>query len=893
MTGRRGGGDSPEGRPPRLPGWILRLLLSRDDAEAILGDLEEEYREVVLPARGRRAARRWYARMVADSIVHRWRRSRSDGLRPRSPAWPSPGVLLDRLWQDARFGLRGLRRYKGLTLAVMATLGVALGANTAMFAAVDGVLLKPLPYPDPAGLVTLWQASDRDPDAQNLVSIPNFRDWRARSRTVASMATVRSTSLTLTGFGDARLVQGAIVSEGFLDVFALPPVLGRGISAEEARVGGPPVVMVSETFWREHLGADPGVLGRTIDLDGTSHVLVGVVPAGFDYPEGAAFWIPEQIDIEQCGRGCVNNEVVGRLARGVPVDAAREEFAGIARAMAAEHGMEGYRINVVPMLDLVVGDVRRVLLLLMGAVGLVLLIACANVAGLLLARARMRADELAVRAALGADRRRLTGQLLVESALMAAGGGVVGLVMARVAIGVLQRGVGDVVPRLDGIGVDGSVLLFTGGALVAAVVLMGLGPALVASRASLANRMRGSAGRGATGRSRGRATLVATQVALSVVLVLGAALLLRTVVEVRSVPLGFEARDVHVVSFFLPPGRVPDSREVIRLHEAYGRALAALPGVESVGAAFGAPLSDIDVFSSVKVEGWAEADAPPAAGVRTVTPGYFETLGISLVSGRLPESGDRVGAPRVVWVNRTAARTWWPGGDPLGRVIDLSASVALPESEPRTVVGVVEDTRFYGPRRRAPLEVYIPHAQNGSRSLEYFYRLRPGAPTPLASAREALRRLDASVPLEDEGPLEARVARAGADARLWTALLGTFTVLALGLAAVGLFGVVAHQVSVRRREIGIRMAVGARSERVVRRMVAEGLRPGLTGLGAGLLLSILAVRLVKELLFGVTPSDALAWVGSTAVLLVVVVLAGLLPALRATRVSPAESLRTE
>jgi predicted permease len=535
-----------------------------------------------------------------------------------------------------------------------------------------------------------------------------------------------------------------------------------------------------------------------------------------------------------------------------------------------------------------VGDVRHALLLLLGAVGLVLLIACANIANLLLARASERVDEMAVRAALGAGRARLVEQLMSEAALLALGGGLIGLLLARLGLDAVLALPGLDLPRTEAVTLDGSVLGFTLAVVTASLVLFGLAPALALARRSLLVR-----GQGGTRRAPAPAALVAAQVALSVVLFLGTALLVRTILEVRSTDLGFGVERVHVLGLGVPPGEVVDADEAIRLHEEFRRTLEGLPGVVSVGAAFGAPLSAINVFSSVEIEGWAGSEPPPAAGVRTITPGYLATLGIALRAGRAPVPSDRIGAARVAWINETAARTWFGDADPLGRSLDLSASAGLPEAEDRTIVGVVADTRFDGPRRPAPLEVYIPHAQNGVRYLEYFVATREGAPPTASAARAALGTLAPGLPLQDLGALRRRVAGVEAETRLWAALLGVFTALALGLAALGLFGTVAYQVAVRRREIGLRMAIGAAAGAVVGLVLRQGLAPALVGLAAGLTLALGAVRLLDSLLFGVSPGDPTAWLGASAVLLVVIVLAALIPALRAVRIDPARTLRAE
>ena len=878
------------GLPPAFWSGLVEWLLDPVDADAILGDLEEEYRGDILPGRGPRAARRWYRRMVIDSIIRRWGRGRAAWLRPLSPRSPNPGNSMDQLSQDLRYGFRSLWRRPSFTAAVVVSLGLAVGVNTAMFALVDGVLLEPLPYAEPDELVTLWQANRERPNAQGAVSLPNFDDWRERSETVEVMASYRSTSLSVF-VGELPTVEsGAFVSDRFFEVFGARLISGRGIAYDEARSGGARAVVVSHEFWESRMGSDAGAVGSTIEIEGRGHTVVGIAPEGFAFPSRARLWIGEVIDPKTCGRGCVNFSVVGRLAPGASPEIARGEFASIATALETEHGLEGYRVNVVTLEELTVGDVRGALYMLLGAVGLVLLIACANIANLLLANARDRADEMALRSALGARRVRLTRQLMTESGILASGGGLVGLALAIGGIRIVRGMPGLDVPRLDQIGIDATVLLYTLAVVAAAVVLFGLAPALVLARSSLVDRLRSSA-RGSTGRSTGRSALVATQVALSAVLILGTALLVRTIAEVRSVPLGFEPEGLEIVDFSVPPSIAGD--EAIRLHEAFREALAAQPGIEAVVGGFGAPLSGINVFSSVRIPGWTAAEGPDAAGVRTVTPGYFETLGIALVRGRPPRPGDRVGSQRVMWINETAAERWFPGVDPIGRSVDLSASAGtVSEAEPRIVVGVVGDTRFDGPRRDVPLETYIAFAQSGVPSMQYFVRsgTEGGA---LSAARRVLADLEPSIPLRDLGSMGRWVASTEMESRLWTLLLGLFGLLALGLAALGIFGVVGYQVALRRREIGVRMAVGAHGWQVASLMLRQGLGPAVAGVVAGLALALLAVRLVRGLLFGVAASDPAAWVGTSLVLLVVAGLASWIPATRAVRVDPALSLRAE
>lgn len=874
--------------PPRRWTALVEGLLDPADAEAILGDLEEEYREVILPERGPARARRWYRRMVLKSIASRVARGRAQRLRPLSVVWPNPGGTMERLSQDLRFSIRSLWRRPGFSLAIVATLGVAVGVNTITFALVDGVLIEPLPYADSDRLITLWQASTESPEARGSVSLPNFRDWRERSRTVDPIASYRGTTLWVTEGGDAEVVPAALVSDRFFEVLGAQPILGRGIATDEARRGGSTAVVLSHGYWQARFAGDSRVVGSALEIDGTPYTVVGIAPEAFDFPEGARLWVGDVTYPANCGRGCVNLNAIGRLGPSVTMEAALEEFEAIGVAMTRDYGMNGFRANIVSLKELVVGDVRTILVVLLAAVFLVLLIACANIANLLIARSRDRADELAIRASLGAGRPRMVAQLVTESAVLAGAGGVVGLVISWLGVRRIRTVHGLDLPRIDNVSLDASVLFFTVAAAVAAVLFFGLAPSVMAARGSLRGRIRRD-----PARSRGRSLLVATQVGLSVVLLVGTALMARTVIELRAVDLGFEADGVQMLTLSVPEGEVPATMEAIRVYEGFVEGLSRLPGVTSVGAAFGAPLSDISIVSSVDVEGWSDAERPANAGVRTIMPGYLETLDIPLLSGRAIDRTDRLDARRVILVNQTAARAWFGSEDPVGRVVAISASAGLPEDRARTVVGVVADTRFAGPRRSVPPEVYIPHAQNGVRFMEIFVASSMSPPALLEEARRVLSGLGVRVPLQSAGPLEDRVATVEAEERLWTSLLGLFTTIALSLAALGVFSVVAYQVALRQKEIGVRIAMGASGATVTRMILGQGLWPAVVGLALGLAVARSAVRTLEGQLFGVARSDPASWVGTALVLLLVAAIASLVPALRTVRVDPARTLRHE
>lgn len=874
--------------PPRFWTRFLEQILDPADAEAILGDLEEEYREVVLPERGANRARRWYRRMVLKSIASRIGRGRARRLQPLTAIWPNPGGIMERLWQDLRFSVRMLWRRPGFSLAIIITLGIAVGVNTITFALVDGVLIEPLPYADSEDLVTLWQASTESPDARGSVSLPNFDDWRERSRTVDPIASYRSGTLWVTEGGDAELVPAALVSDRFFEVLGAHPILGRGIAPDEARPGGPNAVVLSHGYWQRRFAGADDVVGSTLEVDGDPYTIVGVAPQAFDFPEGAQLWIGEVLDPATCGRGCVNLHVMGRLEPGVSIEEARDEFEAIGVSMTGDYGMDGFRVNVVGLKELVVGDVQTILVVMLAAVLMVLLIACANIANLLIARSRDRTGELAVRVALGAGRPRVVAQLVTESAVLAGTGGVIGVGFAWLAILRIRTLHRLNLPRIDNVALDVSVLLFTLAAGAVAVLLFALIPSVMAARSSLRGRIRRE-----SARSRGRSLLVATQVGLCVVLLVGTALMARTVLELRAVDLGFEAQGVQMLTLSVPEGEVPRSEEAIRVYSDFLARLSQRPGVASVGAAFGAPLSDINIVSSVAVDGWMEAERPANAGIRSITPGYLETLDIPLLRGRAIDEADRLDAVPVMLVNETAAEAWFGGEDVIGQVVDLSASAGLPEDAPRTIVGVVADTRFRGPRRPVPPEVYIPHAQNGVRFMEIFVASSMAPQTLADEARAILSGLGVRTPLTVVGPLEDRVASIEAEERLWTSLLGVFAIIALSLAALGVSSVVAYQVALRQKEISVRIAVGAGGATVTRMILGQGLWPALVGLGVGLAVAASAVRMLEGQLYGIAPSDPASWVSTALLMLLVAGTASLIPALRTLRVDPASMLRQE
>ncbi len=798
--------------------------------------------------------------------------------------------------QDLRFGARSLLRRPGFTAAAEGTLALGIGATVAIFSVVNGVLLKPLPYPDPERLVVLWNVDTRTGGRTNGVDHPSVRFWREEvpELTLAGHAGVQP---TLTGMGEPEVLHGARVTNGLLEVFGLSPVLGRDITAAEDVPGGPDVIVISHAFWRERLAGDPGVLGRTLELDGRAWEIVGVAPQDFDFPNGSVFWRPQQHDETDCGHGCRYMGAIGRVAAGSTLEQAQERMDAASATLAREFpdAHRDDRIELQPVLDAQVEDVRTALLVLLGAVAMVLFIACANVANLLLVRSSDRVGEVALRATLGAPRTRIVRQLLTESLLLSIVGGVLGVALASWGVAAMVRIAPAGIPRLDEAGLDGRVIGFALLLVLAVTALFGLAPALKLARSPL-NAAMGGSRRTAGGRRSGlsRSLLLSGEVAVSLMLLLGAGLLFGTLRGIRSQDLGYATERVERFRVSTPESRY-DTEATIRFFEELERRLTALPEVAAAGSVFGAPLSSGNIFTSVTFperEPVDPADQPHIA-VRPATSGYREAMGLPLVRGRWFTETDRQDVEAVAVINQAAASRFFPGEDAVGRRIGLSVSWGFDESPPRTIVGVVGDARSTSAREPDVPAAYLPNAQFGVDVAYVTMRLDRGAPTALPAARAVLRELDPALAVTSTERIEDVVAEELAPTRFYLTLIGIFSVLALVLAAGGLYGVVAYAVSRRTREIGIRLALGAGADEVVAMVVREGVAPAVLGLLAGLAASLVAGRALESLLYGVEPHDPVTLLSVTGILMAVVLLATFVPARRASRVPLSETLHAE
>ena len=802
---------------------------------------------------------------------------------------------------DVRFAIRSLTRRPGFTLAAAGTLALGIGATTAIFSVANAVLLRSLPYPDAHELALVWpddrEAPSSTPGGQ--VSSPNFRDVQAQATTLRSIAQYRPSNLTLSGDGPAEVVRGGQVSRELFEVFGADPVLGRTFTAEETRYQGPDAVVVSDRFWRSRLGGDPAVIGTMLMVNGEPHPIVGIAPPEFDFPSDAELWVPVQNYEEGCGRGCNIFGAVARLADGVTAERATAELDELSARLESEYPDSNNDLvfRATPLRDVMVGDVRTALWILLGAVGMVLLIACANVANLILLRGGSRRTELAVRTALGAGRRRLLGQLMTENAALALLGGIGGLMLAWWGMSALIGLAPDQLPRMEEVRLDGATALFALGVVALTVVVFGLAPALRISGEGIAESIRRDA-RGGVGDRAGRRTrsaVLVAEVALSVMLLLAAGLMLRSLARMQAVDLGLTTEDVAVFRLSLPGSRYATADDAVSFMERLEERLDAIPGVEAVASMVSVPFGPISLGGS-----FLRPDLPepgpgevPTATYRVLDPEAFEVLGIDVVQGRAFAASDRRGAPPVAMINRTAAERYWPGEDPIGKTMDVHISLGYDEDAPRTIVGITEDFRSQVTGTPGP-EMYIPYAQSGADFPQVAMKTAGrAAGEVLAEAREALAALDPELPQMQPAALEDMVAEQMAAPRFYLILLALFAVMAVALAAVGIYGVVAFMVVQRTREIGMRMALGARVDEVVRMVVWQGLAPALTGLALGLVGALALGRLVAGILYEVPPTDVVTYVAASVLLLGVVAGATAIPARRATRIPPAEALRAE
>lgn len=808
--------------------------------------------------------------------------------------------MIDGLWRDLRHAFRGLHHAPGFTGVVLVTLGLGIGASTAIFSVVDGVLLSPLSFAEPDELVAIWaDYSRRDGPRREWLAYPNTRDLAEETGVFEAVGMYFGWGPTWTGGEQTELLFGGQVTPGmFARVLRVSPAIGRGFAAADGQPGAENVVILSHGFWRERFGADPGVVGSVLTLNEQPFTVIGVMPRGLRTPflPNAQLWSTIQAnDTDFPGsRGSAIIRAIGRLADGTTLEMASARAAALAARLeeAYPEANTGVGYTIVPLRADITGPARPALWVLLGAVGFVLLIVCVNVANLLLARGAARRGDLAVRAALGAGRGRLVRELLTESLLLAALGGGLGVALAFVATDVLVSLAPTNTPRLSEVAVDGRVLAFALTVTILSGLLFGLLPSLRVPRVDLQSTLREGRGGAGTSRgaARGRNALVVGQVALALLLLVGAGLLLRSFRELSRFDLGFEEERLLTVRIDLPPSRYPDRAAITSFLDRLEPRLRALPGVQSVGTTNTLPMLGRDGDSDFQVEGrpMPRPGEETVAWIRRVTPEYFRTMEINLLGGRHFTGADDDETADVVIINRTMAERLFPDQNAVGQRVNLNDPPVW-----REIVGVVENVKNFGIRRPSPYAIYFPYTQASSRVWFLVLRSATDPQTLIPSVRGAVAELDRGLAVSNAQPMAEIVSGSLAQDRFVAALLTGFAALALLLAAVGLYGVVSYGVSRRMREMGVRIAVGA-EQRDIRRLVIGGsLALVAVGMGAGFVAAALLTRFMESLLFGVAAIDPATYLVVAAVLTLVAIAASAVPARRAARVDPVKVLKTE
>ncbi|MGH9868103.1 MAG: ABC transporter permease [Candidatus Polarisedimenticolia bacterium] len=797
------------------------------------------------------------------------------------------------IWQDLRYGARMLLKQPGFTLIATITLALGIGATSATFSVIHGVLLSRLPYPDEERIVTLWQSNLKSGVEREETSPANYLDWHERQQSCEAVAAVEPFGHTLIGSGEPERFRSWLVTEHFFEILGTAPAHGRTFMPEEFEAGRGQVVVLGYGLW-QRLGGDPALVGRPLTLNGQPHTVVGVMPPDFQYPPGRELWAPRSPrDSDRQIRGGSYIKVVGRLKPGVTPGGAQAEMSSLAQQLAAEHPdtNAGVGAVVVPLREALVGQVRRGLLVLFGAVGFVLLIACANVANLLLAHGARRSRELSIRAALGAGRSRLVRQLLVESLILAAAGGAGGLLLARWLIDAAVALSAGALPRLDQVGLDPMTGAFAAALTLMTALVFGVAPALQLTRPDL-NASLKEEGRGASGgrsRQRLRHLLVVSEMALALVLLAGAGLLVRSFVTLQRVDPGFSMDPALTLEVQMGRNRSPEQMASF-VAQALER-LRSLPAVRAVGLTTALPFHDNQITLPTTFNITDRTVPPgqePTAYQIAVTPGYLAALGVPLLRGRALSDVDAADAPSVVLINQTLARRHWPHEDPIGRKIAFDAFGEAAECE---IVGVVGDVRPRGLDSEPQPEFYRPYAQAPFGSVTWLVRTGADPSSALSAVKEKIREVNPTQTFASIATLEQLLDRSTGTRRFQLFLLASFAALALALAGVGLYGVISFTMAQRTHEIGIRMALGARGSDVLRLVIGEGLMLTLAGVALGLAASLVLTRLMASLLFGVRATDPLTLVAVALILSVVALLASWVPARRATRVDPNIAMR--
>jgi putative ABC transport system permease protein len=796
---------------------------------------------------------------------------------------------METLYHDFRYAFRLLRKAPGFALAAVLTLALGMSANTVMFSVLNTVLLRPLPYPQANRLVQIWETDARRGDMHNVVSPYNFLDWRAQSQSFEQMATYEYNSVVLTGQKAPARLSALFVTASFFDVMKVSPLKGRTFLLDEDQPGKPRAAVLSYGAWQRHFGGDKDIVGKSVLLDDQAYSVVGVMPASFGLPQDRTdVWCLPGFDLKGTSRRSHYLQSIGRLKPGVSLQQAQTEMNTIAERLAATYDQAGFGVRLVSLQNEIVGNARRSLLVLWVAVLAVLLIACANVAGLLLARAVGRQKEVAIRSALGGSRSRLMQQFLAESVLLATLGGILGMALSYSAGRFIVAASQGAVPRLRNLQIDGRVLAFTAIACVLTGIAFGLAPAFSALRVDLNSSLKESgAASQVTDRLHLRSLFVVAEVALAMVLLVGGSLLAKTLWRLQHVDTGFRAENVLTFRFAVPAGKF-NSEQKGELYERIAERLAALPGVESAGAINDLPFAGSRSGSSFDIEDRApDPQVLLFAGYRTVSPGYFSTMRMPLLQGRGFSPHDNRDAVFVAVVNQSLVKKYFAYESPLGHRV---------KSHDRMyeIVGVVGDVKHEDLGAPSSPELYLCDLQAELPSWAFFaVRSRTEPKALIATVRDAMKQIAPEEPIYGMDTMTNRLEYWMSPQKFNSLLLAIFAGLALVLAAIGIYGVIAYSVVQRTREIGIRMALGAKRVHVLRLILRQGARIGMLGLLIGTAAAYLSTRALSGMLYGVNPHDPLIFSAIAASLFVVVVMASYIPARRATRVDPLIALRYE
>jgi len=818
---------------------------------------------------------------------------------------------METFWQDLKYGVRMLARSPSFTAIAILTLALGIGANTVLFSVVNGVLLKPLPYLQPDSLVSLAESTAEFESSS--ISYPNFLDWQRANSTFSSIAAYRGDDFTITGQGETERVRVGMVSSAFFPILGVKMVAGRSFLPEEDRLGAAPVVLISAGLWHRKFGSDPGIVGKTITMNGTGYDVIGIVPGDFrleasNFDSIKDVFVPIEQNKDPMFRDRTvhpGTRAIGRLKPGVTLSAAKADMNQVARNLAATYpdADKGAGIHLMPLKEDVVGDVEPFLWVLLGAVGFVLLIACVNVANLQLARSSARGREFAIRAALGAGQSRVVRQLLTESVLLGLAGGAIGLLLAgwgtRAAIRILP----ETLPRAQGVGLDGRVLLFTALVSILAGVIFGLAPAIKTARPNIQQTLQES-GRGASGaKHRAQGIFVVIEMAMSLVLLVGAGLMIRSLVDLWSVDPGFNPRGVLTFAVSMSPSygqNASDSRVTLRELE---QRLLNIPGVQAASVTGGAlPMTGDNEFPF-----WVDGRPKPAnvsemspSLFYMVAPGYQQAMQIPLKQGRFFSPDDNEHSANVVVIDESFAREYFPKQNPIGQRIHIGILDTTPE-----VIGVVGHVKQWGldqdgdAKHPIHAQAYMPFLQipdkffSGPLSIEVVIRSQAPPATMAGPVREAIQKMNSENVMYETKSMEEIVAESLAARRFSMILLSVFAALALLLSSIGIYGVLSYVVGQRSREIGIRIALGAQRADVLRLMLGEGMKMALVGVAIGIVAALALTRLMVQMLFGVSATDPLTFVGVAAVLAGVALAACYIPARRAMRVDPIVALRYE